>query len=104
MQGNEEIGALASRDGDALFEGDEDVGIPGQDDPVAATGLKLVAQRQGRRQDNLLFPRARRAMGARIFSAMAGVDHDHPVCGADQRRLSGLRRGLRSVHDRRRAR
>ena len=76
VHGHEEGGGFALGDGDALFEGDENVPGAGEFHPVAATGEELALKFAGGGKGNVLFEGAGEADGAGVLAAVARVKHD----------------------------
>ena len=76
VQGNEQVRAGAPGDPHAFFQRDEDVRGSGHHHAIASALLQPLAQMEGRRQGNLLFIDIA-GLGARVVTAVAGIDHHH---------------------------
>src|SRR5262249_37921939 len=76
MDGDEEIGAGAAGNIDALFQNVEGIVFPGQLYLVIAAGEELFFQFLGDGERDVLFIRAVDAVRTRIIAAVAGIDDD----------------------------
>src|SRR5215831_9277721 len=76
VDGDEEIGALAVRDGSAGFERDEGIVLAGVDDFSAEPGFELAAKTLGDIKYEVFFEQAIGTDGACVVPSMAGIDND----------------------------
>ncbi len=76
MQRNEEIGVVAAGDGDALAQGNVNIGVAGEVDGVAAL-FQRFGNAPGFVEHHVFLLQAIYAGGPRIDAAMAGIDDDH---------------------------
>src|SRR5690606_17662420 len=90
VNGNEEISVLAAGEADAILQRNIAVSVPRQRDAILAAAFKRLAQLQRSVQDDILLAHASGPDGARVATAVAGVDDDGAP--ADARALARLGR------------
>ncbi len=76
MNGHEQVGPLAVREARAVAQGDEVVGIPGEQHLEAQARLDQLRHAAGDVEHQVLFREPCRPGGAQVVAAVAGVEHD----------------------------
>ena len=77
MYRHKQIGALLAGDFSSATQRDEVVARTGQLSPEAFHAIDLALQLFGNRQYHVFFTLALGARGARVFAAVAGINHHH---------------------------